>query len=145
MTERSTLVQVVACPKYCHEFAANLPISSPNWARFALDTWAGRPAANHAQSPLMGHRSQEGDDARQTSAPSSMIATDHTRLSARPRAVALRDRAFELCGAGGRGMLEPEDDPRQYPSHIGIEDDNSFVEREGRHGRRLCNHRHREA
>ncbi len=33
-------------------------------------------------------------------------------------------------------MLEPEDDPRQYPSHIGIEDDNSFVEREGRHGRR---------
>ena len=33
-------------------------------------------------------------------------------------------------------MLEPEDDLRQYPSHIGIEDDNSFVEREGRHGRR---------
>ena len=60
----------VAYSEHRHEFASNLSISSLELlGAFALDTWAGRPAANHARSPLMGHRSQEGDDAWQTSAP----------------------------------------------------------------------------
>ena len=70
---------VVACPKYCHEFAANLSISSLELLGAFCPRHLGWPTGGKPRAVApMGHRSQEGDDAWQTSAPSSMIATDHT-------------------------------------------------------------------
>ena len=65
-----------------------------------------------------------------------MIATDHTAALGPSGGSSSCATARSSFVALGSRDARAEDDPRQYPSHIGIGDDNSFVEREGRHGRR---------